>query len=99
MDNGVDDEGDGATNDDDNNGDGTTDNDVDEDGDGDGAMDDNGDGDGATDDDDDREEMTMSTTSEPVRPTQQCVCLVLRLQMVVFCFLITQYQSLDLSTQ
>ena len=56
---------------DDDNGDGATDNDVDEDGDGDGATDDDGDGDGATDDDDDREEMTTSTTSDPVRPTQQ----------------------------
>ena len=55
MDNGVDDEGDGATDDDGNNGDGATDDDVDEDGDGDGATDDdgNGDGDVATDDDDD----------------------------------------------
>ena len=56
---------------DDDNGDGATDNDVDEDGDGDGATDNDADGDGATDDDDDREEMTTSTTSDPVRPTQQ----------------------------
>ena len=54
MDNGVDDEGDGATDDDGDNGDGATDDDVDEDGDGDGSTDDDGDGDGdgATDDDD-----------------------------------------------
>jgi hypothetical protein len=42
MDNGVDDEGHGATDDDGDNGDGATDDDVDEDGDGDGATDDNG---------------------------------------------------------
>ena len=55
LDNGVDDEGDGATDDDGNNGDGSTDDDVDEDGDGDGATDDvgKGNGDGAMDDDDD----------------------------------------------
>jgi hypothetical protein len=57
MDNGVDDEGDGATDDDGDNGDGATDDNVGEDGDGDGATDDDGDGDvdgdGATDDDDD----------------------------------------------
>ena len=40
MDIGVDDEGDGATDDDDDNGDGATDDDVDEDGNGDGATDD-----------------------------------------------------------
>jgi hypothetical protein len=62
MNNGIDDEGDSATDDDD----------VDEDGnDDDGATDDDGDGDGAKDDNDDREEMTTSTTSDPVRPTQQ----------------------------
>ena len=51
----VDNEGDGATDDDGDNGDGATDDDVDEDVDGDGATDDDGDGngDGATDDDDD----------------------------------------------
>jgi hypothetical protein len=53
MDNCVDDEGDGATEDDGDNGDGATDDDVDEDGDGDGATDDDGNGNGATDDDDD----------------------------------------------
>ena len=55
MDNGVDDEGDGATDHNGDNGDGATEDDVDEDGDG--ATDDdgdgNGDGDGATDNDDD----------------------------------------------
>jgi hypothetical protein len=45
MDNGVDDEGDGATDDDGNNGDGATDDNVDEDGDGDGATDDDDDDD------------------------------------------------------
>ncbi len=59
-DNGVDDEGDGSTDDDGDNGDGATDDNVDEDGDGDGATDDdsdgNGDGDGATDDDDDNDD-------------------------------------------
>ena len=49
MDNGVDDEGDGATDDDGDNGESATDDDVDKDGDGDGATDDDGDGDGATD--------------------------------------------------
>ena len=55
MDNGVDDEGDSATEYDGDNGDGLADNDVDEDGVGDGATNDdgNGDDDGATDDDDD----------------------------------------------
>ena len=53
MDNGVDDEGDGATDDDGDNGDGATYDNVDEDGDADGATDDNGDGDCATEDDDD----------------------------------------------
>ena len=55
MDNGVYDEGDGATDDDGDNSDGATDDDVGEDGDGNGATDDDGDGDGdgATDDDDD----------------------------------------------
>ena len=52
MDNGVDDEGDGATDDDGDNGDGATDDDVDEDGDGDGATDDDGNGNSAADDDD-----------------------------------------------
>ena len=52
MDNGVNNEGDCATDDDGNNGDGATDDNVDKDGDGDGATDDNGDGDCATDDDD-----------------------------------------------
>ena len=46
RDNGVDEEGDGATDDDGDNDDGATDDDVDEDGDGDGATDDDGDGDG-----------------------------------------------------
>ena len=50
MDNGVDDEGDGAMENDRDNGDGATDNDVDKDGDGDGATDNDGDGDCATDD-------------------------------------------------
>jgi hypothetical protein len=50
MDNGVNDEGDGATDDDGDNGDGATDDDVDEDGYGGGAMDDDGNGNGATDD-------------------------------------------------
>ena len=56
MDNGVDDEGDGATDNDGDNGDGATDDDVDEDGDGNGATDDYGDGDGATDDDDNNDD-------------------------------------------
>ncbi len=54
MDNGVDDEGDGATDDDDDNGDGATDDDVDKDGDNDVVTDDDGNGDGAMDDNDDR---------------------------------------------
>ena len=53
MDNGVNDEGYGATDDDDNTGVGATDDDIDKDGNDDGAMDDNGDGNGAADDDDD----------------------------------------------
>jgi len=53
MDNGVVDEGDGATDDDGDKGDGATDDDVNEDGDGDGTTDDDGNGDGATDDNDD----------------------------------------------
>jgi hypothetical protein len=52
MDNGVDEEGDSATDDDDNNGVGATDNNVDEDGDSDGAKDDDGDSNSAMDDDD-----------------------------------------------
>ena len=55
MDNGVDDEGDGATDDDGDNGDGATDDDVNEDGDGNGATDNDGDGDGGTDNDDDND--------------------------------------------
>jgi len=50
MDNGVDDEGDGVTDDDGNNGDGATDDDINEDGDGDSGTDYDGHGDGATDD-------------------------------------------------
>ena len=53
MDNGIDNEGDGAADDDGDNGDGATDDDVDKDGDGNGVTDDDGDSDGATDDDDD----------------------------------------------
>ena len=53
MDNSMDDEGDGATEDDGNNGDGATDDDVKEDGNGDGAMDDDGNGNWATDNNDD----------------------------------------------
>ena len=52
MDSGVDDEGDGTTDDDGDNGDGATDSNVDKDGDGDSARDDDGDSDCATDDDD-----------------------------------------------
>ena len=71
MDNGIDDEGDGATDENDDNGDSATDHDVDKDGDGNGATNNDGNGNGATDDDVDREEMTTLTTSDPVRPTQQ----------------------------
>ena len=63
MDNGVNNKGDGTTDDDDNNGDGATDDNVDEDGDGNGATDDDGDGDCAMDDDDNREEMTPPHTT------------------------------------
>jgi hypothetical protein len=53
MDNGIDNEGDGAADNDGDNGYGATDDDVDKDGDGDGATDKDGDSDGATDEDDD----------------------------------------------
>ena len=53
MDNGVDEEGDGASDDDNNSGVGAIDNDVDADGDSDGATDDDGDSNSAMDDDDD----------------------------------------------
>jgi hypothetical protein len=53
MVNGVNDEGDGTTDDDGDNGDGATDDDVDEDGDGNGVTDDDGEGDCMTDYDDD----------------------------------------------
>jgi len=52
MDNGIDDEGDGATDEDNNNGDGATDSNIDKDGYSDSAMDDDGNGDGAMDNDD-----------------------------------------------
>jgi hypothetical protein len=52
MDNGVDDEGYGATDDDDDTGVGATDDDIDKDGNGNGATDNNGDDNGAADDDD-----------------------------------------------
>ncbi len=53
MDNGVNDKGDGVTDDDDDNSVGATDDNVDEDGDGNGATDEDGDSNGVVDDNDD----------------------------------------------